>query len=764
VIGETLGHYRIERRLGAGGMGMVYAAADTRLGRRVAIKVIHEGLEDASLRERLWREARAAASVDHPAICQVHEVGEERGRLFIVMELLDGQTLEDRLLYGPLAIEDALRIGLIVLDALAQLHRRGLVHRDIKPSNVFLLTDARVKLLDFGLVRSSGPDALAAEQATALTRPGLGVGSPGYMSPEQVLGKPVDARTDIFSLGIVLHEAIVGRRAFTGENAIEIMNAVLKESPRPLRGSPLHEAVGAELARAMAREPDARHPDAAALASALRALQSGAHGAAPAPASRGVTRLAVLPFRMLRPDPERDFLGPSLADAIALSLSGIRSLVVRSTLASARFVSDSPRLDELARELDVDAVLVGTLLAAGERCRVTAQLVEVPHGRVVWSETAEIASRDIFELQDSLTKRIVSSLELPLTERERGALGRDVPASPSAYELFLRANRLASPDEDPPMARDLYVRALEADPHFAPAWARLANCYRIMAKYYPQERAATYRRAEQALSRAFELRPDFPAASLVRAHLDLDGGRTERAVDDLVSVVERNPNDPAGFAGLVTALRYAGFLESSVSAHERARALDPEMKTSVEFTYACLGDIDNAVREAREPKAMAALGRLLAGDRMAAVAMWETRDEPERPGRVVGRQMMRDAVAGDEKALAELGKVFGNFPDPEGTFQGSLLLAAIDRPKEFFHWFGKAVEDGFFCAQAMDLSVLDRYRDDPRFVDIRRKAEERTAKLLERVAPALERIDAAAGTALAAGATRRSPSRSRTGP
>jgi non-specific serine/threonine protein kinase len=723
MIGETLGHYRIEKRIGAGGMGMVFAARDTRLERLVALKVIHEGFDEPGLRERMWREARAAAALNHPGICQVHEIGEDAGRLFIVMEMLDGQTLEDRLAHGALDLDEALYVGLAVLDALSALHRRGLIHRDIKPSNVFLLTDGRVKLLDFGLVRPATPVPGRTESAAALTRPGLGIGSPGYMAPEQVLGGVVDPRVDLFSLAVVLHEAVTGERVFRGGNAIEVMHAALRDTPPPLRGSAQVEALGRALARGMAREPEDRFATAGDMAAALRALQSGTLNI-PELAQPRLTRLAVLPFRMLRADPDRDFLGPSLADAIALSLAGIRSIVVRSTMASARY-SGTTDLGEIQRALDVDVVLSGTLLASGERCRVTAQLVEVPLGRVRWSEQIDVSSGDIFELQDVLTRRIVDSLKLPLTREERGVLGRDVPANAAAYELYLRGSQNATLARDPAVGRDLLVRSLEADPQYAPAWARLGHVHRLMGKYFPGDRGQNYRRAAEAVARALELNPDLPLAHLVKVHIDLDEGRTEQALDDLLSVVENNPNDPLGYQGLVTAFRYAGMTDESLAAHHIARELDPEIRTSVEFTLGILGRFDEALADrgdvAWEPIRWACFGMKEKLPEMEAL-LARSRLRPDASF----LEMLYYALKGDADEIERTAEREADFPDPEGTmFRAAFMELAGSRLT--LDGVERAVRSGCYSPDALRPPWFRSLQGEARFEAIRREAEARTA-------------------------------------
>jgi Tetratricopeptide repeat/FlgO protein len=351
-----------------------------------------------------------------------------------------------------------------------------------------------------------------------------------------------------------------------------------------------------------------------------------------------------------------------------MALSGIRSLIVRSTIASARFAGPSPDLREIASTLDVDVVLVGTLLPAGDRVRVAAQLVEAPAGEVVWSQTLDVQGEDIFQIQDTITKRIVESLQLPLSARERGALGSDVPASAAAYELFLRANRIGIVGENSAIARDLYQRALEADPDYAPAWARLGRCQRVLGKYFAGGREDNYRRAHDSLGRALELHPDLPSAQYFLAQLELDRGHTHPALDRLLTVIDRNPNDPNGYTGLVTAFRYVGLLEESLAAHRRARQLDPEASTSVHYTLVSMGRYDEALDEENDPHG-AIVGWLEAhrGKTAEGIA-WLRRIEQREPGNMVGSiaALIRAAIENDVATGEAVLEQAGGFPDPEG--------------------------------------------------------------------------------------------------
>ena len=431
-----IGHYAITQKLGEGGMGVVYAARDERLERIVAVKTMSSVGRDETARKRFWREARAAASVNHPNICQIYEIGEDGDELFIAMELLEGESLAERLRRGPLTVSQAKPVALGILAALSALHARGIIHRDLKPSNVFL-TAHGVKLLDFGLARPELGRSLASE--TELTRPGIVIGTPRYMAPELVTGETIDARADLFAAGAILFEMLAGRPAFVGRTVVEILHATLHEQPPALTGSPAIAAVDRVIRRALAKRPADRPASAEVMAEEL----SGKDGDETPALAQTLTRLVVLPFRVLRSDPETDFLAFSLPDAIATSLSGVGSLILRSSATAVRFAGETPDLKALAAEADVDRVVMGTLLRSQDQLRVTAQLVEAPGGTLLTSHTVQSSLGDLFRLQDDIARRVVDALSLPLTGAAVSP-APDAPHNARAYEFYLRANEVGS--------------------------------------------------------------------------------------------------------------------------------------------------------------------------------------------------------------------------------------------------------------------------------------------------------------------------------
>ena len=717
-----LGRYRILHRLGQGGMGVVFAAEDESLGRRVAVKTITE--PDESARKRFRREARAAAGVNHPNVCQVYEIGEDGGQLFIAMELLEGESLADRLARGPLPTAEAIALGRGILAALQALHASGIVHRDLKPSNVFL-TPHGVKLLDFGLARPLPKELTQSiEAGTELTRPGLLIGTPRYMAPEQVLGHDVDARTDLFSAAAILYEAVSGRPAFLGATVVEVLSATLHEQPPALTGDAAAVALDRLLRRALAKRPADRPPSAAQMAAEVEQIAAGETPAAICVA-RPLTRLVVLPFRLLRPDPEIDFLSFALADAVSASLAGLPSVVIRSSAAAARFAGDSPDLRALAAQADVDRVLMGTLLRAGEQLRATAQLVEAPAGTLISSQTLQAPLGDVFRLQDELAQRIVESLAPSLSEREGPRRG--APASARAYEFYLRANEVVRDWSHVAVARDLYRQCVDEDPSFAPAWANLGRCHRLLAKYFVDRPPENLARADEAYRRALELDPGLPVAHKLYAHREAEVGRARDAMVRLLGLARSTRNDPEIYAGLVHACRYCGLLEASEAAHREARRLDPHISTSVVYTWWARGDMARVLAETSDAgdselrtMALEALGRqdearksLHADPASALVPVWAA----------IVRALLAllDRSPDAAEAFAELA---ATHTDPEALFMYGACQARVGDTARALPTLVASVEGGFTVPQALrDHPWLAPLRETSTFGALLARAE-----------------------------------------
>jgi eukaryotic-like serine/threonine-protein kinase len=712
---DSIAHYEITGTLGEGGMGIVYAARDSRLNRSVALKMIRRGVSGPEASERLRREARAAATVSHPNICQLYDIGEEQGDLFIAMEHLEGESLASRLLRGPLPLSDSVQVTMATLSALEALHTRGLMHRDLKPSNIFL-TPHGVKLLDFGLACWTD----STESETRLTMPGTILGTPQYLPPEQVLGHAVDARGDLFALGAVLYEMLTGRPAFTGGSVPEIAHAIVYEHPPALGGTVGIGAIDRVIHKALAKRPQDRYQTAAAMASDLRATATLLDSASISHPIRPMTRLIVLPFRILRPDTEIDFLAFSLSDALTTSLSAIDSLVVRSSLTSAAVIGDAIDLQTVAAKAEVDAVLTGTLLRAGDQLRVTTQLAEVPSGTVLWSQTTQVRIGDVFALQDALTSGIVSSLAVPLSARDERALKRDVPASAKAYEFYLRANQIAYESKNWRVARDLYRHAVEADPGYAPAWARLARIYRVVAMYSDEDSNENYARAEEAFRRALQLNPDLSIAHNLFTAVEVETGHAREAMLRLLERARSQTGDPELFAGLVQACRYAGLERAAIAAYEHARRLDPGIRTAVSHAYLMDGQFEQVLAtDIEDPPMLTAVALDLMGRRDDGVAHLRGQRLQGMPSLyrlfLMGLlEVLKGDPAAARRVADETLRVW-RLRDPCATYYLARTLAAAGHPRAI-EMFKRAVEGGFSAWSFFARDPwLDPIRTDPEF-------------------------------------------------
>ncbi len=729
----TIRHYRITQKLGEGGMGVVYAAHDERLDRPVAIKRIREYSTDDRLRERLVREARVAAGVSHPNVCHVYELAEENNELYLVMEFLAGESLADRIGRGPVPLTEALQITLSILAALEALHGRGIVHRDLKPSNVFL-TPHGVKLLDFGLAL---PLSERMDGDQGLTVPGVILGTPRYMAPELWEGEPIQPASDLFAVGAILFELLAGKPAFNGDTAIAVYRAVAHEHPPALSGGP--EVMGADrvIQRALAKRPEDRYPDAAAMAQDVRIGMTLIGTSGPSPPVRAVTRLMVLPFRVLRPDPETDFLSFSVPDAVSGSLSGLEAMVVRSAAAARRYGGEAPDLKAIAEEAGVDVVLTGTLLRAGDQVRVSTQLVEAPAGTLIYSHTAQVGLTDIFRLQDDLAHQIVDSLAIPLSARDHRRLDGDVPLSSHAYELYLRANHLGNSTANPSRlaaAADLYRRCLEEDPKFAPAWARLGRVYRVMGKYGQEQSARNLRLAEDAFRKALELSPDLPVAHNFYTYFEIEElGRAPEAMLRLLQRVQSATADPNLFAGLVVACRFCGLLEASLAADRRARRLDPGIQTSVQYTHMMLGDYQQAaLHDVEEVQVIRNCALWMLGREAEALAgMRETLAHSPSGVEHLLVQSQLAAFEGRSEDCARYTRAAleGGFHDPEGMLSTVRGLAYVGERDYALATLARVVAGGCYCSTSLVRDPwLDSLRGSSEFLRILRLAEEGRAK------------------------------------
>src|SRR5229473_298647 len=727
-IPERIGPYRVLSVVGEGGMGVVYKAEDQRLERVVALKVIREFEGDSSRRSRFWQEARAAAQVAHPNACRIYDIAEVQDRLVLVMEFIEGESLARRLERGSLPAQEAGQITLALLSALEAFHKIGIVHRDLKPSNI-VLSNGGTKLLDFGIAKHVSLNTAEETAATLVdaTTPGMFLGTPRYASPEQFGGRAVDARSDLFSMGVILFEMLTGRPAFPGEAFGEIAHAVLHGSPPALSGPPAIAAMGRIVHRAISREPRDRYASAEAMAAELRAtlLMEGIETKVRA---HPVRRIMVLPFRMLRPSEDIQFLAYSLPEAITVSLAGLENLVVRSSLVASRYSTEAPDLQKIAKEAEVDVVLTGALLSVGERLRITAQLIEVPSGTLIWSHSSEATNRELLELHDDLVGRVVDSILPSLTAQEHQSLQQDRPASATVYQLYLQANEFSRQWENLPGAIEIYERCVSLDPSYAPAWARLGRA-RWLGDKYKLGSLEGLRTADEAFQTALRLNPNLTLAHNLYTHVQVDQGRSLDAMRRLLGRAQQRKSDAELFAGLGHVCRYCGLLRPALVAHQEARRLDPLISTSVMHTYFMLGDYERALENSGGDfgygmaVVLAMLGRV-----EEAVSMLRQRElaKPWLLGRLYLTSLRALLEGKREESLAASEELMqATFRDPEGMYYLARQLGYLREEAPALNMLSRAIDNGFCCHPAMLRDPwLDSLRARTEFTGLMSKAHQ----------------------------------------
>lgn len=761
LVGQHLGHYRIESVLGIGGMGVVYLARDEALGRNVGLKLLPQSLVANPVQlQALKREARTASALNHPNIVTIHEIGEANRTHYIATEFIEGITLRERMAQGPIPPNESLAIALQIANALSVAHAAGIVHRDIKPENIMLRPDGYVKVLDFGIAKFTQPEMQAADSLA--TREGIISGTTRYMSPEQMRGEMVDARTDIWSLGVTLYEMLAGHEPFAGETPSDVIAAVLQTEP-PLPGR-LSPEVHRVIRRALAKKSEERYQNAAELRADLEKMQrqrsfaggrwrlaaglvalllAGVGYVTFSPRSSEIKSLAVLPLENLSGDPAQEYFVDGVTDALIGDLAQIGALRVISRTSSMHYKGTKKSLPEIAQELKVDAIVEGTVQRSEGRVQIRAQLIHAATDRHLWAQTYERDSQHVLNLQGEIAQAIAREVRAKITPNERARVTAQRSVRPKALENYLQGRYLAwnkRTEENLNKAIEHFQSAIKEDPTYPLPYVGLADCYNglgsVQFAVLPPMEAR--KRAADSAAKALELDSELAEAHSALGYAHHYNWNWTAAEQEFKRALELNPNYANAHSSYASYLMSRERTAEVFAASDRARELDP-LSIGISIHRGFLLFLAH-----RYDEAIAQLEGILAIDQNHYQAYWFLGHTFAAAGR------LSEAVAAAEKAVAiggrnpgslgVLGMVYGLAGRKDEATQVLNELLQLNEQRyvtptsiahvylglgdkdQMFAWLEKSYQErSNFIAYLKVYPLLDSYHSDPRFVDLVRR-------------------------------------------
>ena len=808
MVGKFLKNYKILEKLGVGGQGTVYKATDGKLGRTVVVKVLPAELtaREANLK-RFEREARLASSLDHPNICTIFDLDEAEGHHFIAMQYVEGRNVRQLVGGHPLELKSALLIAIQVTDALAAAHSRGIIHRDIKSGNVMVTPSGQVKILDFGLAKlldDTDDSSKSTIHRTDLTEIGVPYGTATYAAPEQARGDRVDKRADIFSTGVLLYEMLTGTWPFRGKTTIDVRHAVLHDAPRPvaeLRKQPLPARLQPILDRCMAKEPRDRYQKMEEVRDDLRGVlqeistsettgqpftsvmpEPARHLAGANPVSRamrwlkgktktdstsapGLTTptkpsihetpfttiadqekksLAILCFRNLSNDPASSFYEFSLADAVITELARVRSLVVRPSSVIAKYQGGQMDPRDIGQELHVNAVLTAGFIHAGGRFRVTAQLLDVTSGDIIWSDRIDTSTEDIIAVQDEIAQRIVEGLRLELSPAEQDGIAKPSTQNAAAYEQYLRGRDLfarfifrTTAQEDCDAAIEHFQRAIELDPNFALALDGLGAAY-VNRVFKGFGGAEDYERAEAAFNKALAIDPKLIEARMLMVFVYLWRGQKQKAREEVALARREAPDEPVVHFVKATLHRLDGEYGRALRSYDRLMRLDPAAHVVASFNralvYMYMGNFEETSKQldqAGDPdnplvKTFRALSLYYTGQTDAAAELMQqvVASHPGMHGIRPFLAMFLSAQGKHVEARAQINSAVIRTAevDPDIAYSVASVYALEGMQAEAFEWLERAIALGNENQPCFENDPnWSTLRSDPRFQELMAK-------------------------------------------